>query len=232
MTRTLTSFVALFALLVSASAALAGPPTRFLESQVTAVRTLLQKPAAAGTPESDAIDDQLRAIINPVMEFDRLSESALRKHWPTLTPAQRTEFITLFRALVFHSYLKKIRSANEDYTVEYEDEELKSREAATVTAIAKTKKAEIELVFHLIARGPSVWVAEDIVIDEVSLVENYREQFNKIIAKDGFAALTKKMRDKLVDLGGKVPEIPATPAADKPAAPAPTADKPAAPDTK
>lgn len=214
--RKTTRFTLALALLLSgvASSAHAGPPTKFLQKQVDAVRALIAQPVKAGTPESAAVDDKLKAIVDPVMEFDRLSEVVLQKHWATLTPADRQGFIDLFRALVFHSYLKEIRSANENYTVEYEDEEPKGRKAASVTAIAKTSRVEIELVFHLAAREKGAWAAEDIVIDEVSLAENYREQFNKIIADDGFPTLLTKMRDKLVELGGAVPPTAAKPAAD------------------
>lgn len=207
-----------------ASTAHAGPPTKFLEKQVDGVRALIAQPVKAGTPESDALDEKLKAIVDPVMEFEALSEKVLSKHWEGLSPADRTAFVELFRALVFHSYLKEIRSANENYTIEYEDEEPKGRKAAAVTAIAKTKKVEIELVFHLALREKGAWAAEDIVIDEVSLAENYREQFNKIIVDDGFPTLLTKMRDKLVDLGGKVP-TPGAPAA-KPAEAAPAEGKP------
>ena len=212
MIRTLCATMALT--LAGLGVAHAGPPTEFLEAQVRAVRDVLAVPVKAGTPEEAASNDKLKAIINPVMKFEDLSERALRKHWPTLSAPQKARFVALFRELVFHNYLKQVRSANEDYTIVYEDEEAKGRKAASVTAIAKTHKAEIELVFHLTTENGKVWVAEDIVIDEVSLVENYREQFNKIIAKDGFEALLKKMADKLVDLGGKVPaEAAAEPAA-------------------
>ena len=203
--------------LLIAGTSWAGPPTQFLDGQVKAVRALLAKPVVKDTPEKAKIDGELRAILDPVMDFDRLSQNALRKHWDGLKPPQRSEFILIFRALVFHTYMEKIRSAGEQYTIEYEDEMPKGRKAATVAALAKTKRAEIELVFHLIAQSPTKWVAEDIVIDEVSVVENYREQFNKIILKDGFDALLEKMRAKLKDLGGTIdagqPATPATEAA-------------------
>ena len=93
------------------------------------------------------IDEQLRSILNPVMNFDRLSENALRNHWAGLTPIQRTDFITLFRALVFHSYLQKIRSAEEAYTIDYVDQQAKGSKAASVTAISRTKTTEIGSCF-------------------------------------------------------------------------------------
>lgn len=173
-------------------------PTPFMQGEVKRVRDLLKVKVKKGSKESAEMDVKLKAVIDPVLEFEKMSERALRKHWPTLTEAQRTEFIETFRELVYRSYLKRVRSADENYTMVWEDEE-KAPPGAHVTAIAKTKKAEIELVFQLAVRDGKRWVAEDIVIDEVSLVENYREQFNRIISKDGFDALIKKMKKKLAE---------------------------------
>ncbi|MCA9543320.1 MAG: ABC transporter substrate-binding protein, partial [Myxococcales bacterium] len=169
-------------LLLVATAAQAGPPTKFLQTQVDEVRALLKQDTGGDKAKGQALDAQLMGLIDPVMEFEQLSERALQKHWPTLKPEERSEFTTLFRELVFRSYLKKVRSANEDYSLVYEDEEARGRREAAVTVIAKTKKAEIELVFHLRAVKGKRFVADDVIIDEVSLVGNYREQFNKIIA--------------------------------------------------
>ena len=60
-------------------------------------------------------------------------------------------------------------------------------------------------MFHILKEEGGLWSVEDIVIDEVSLVENYREQFDRIIKKSGFAVLLEKMSTKLEKLGGKVP---------------------------
>lgn len=205
--------------LLVATSALAARPTDFLKQQVDAVRGLLAEKAKGG--DKAAIDAKLMAVVEPVMEFEKLSERALRKHWPGLSADQQKEFIETFRQLVFRSYLNRVDSAQEAYTVEYEGEEAKSRTQAAVQAVAKTKQAEIELVFHLEKKGEA-WVADDVVIDEVSLTDNYREQFNKIIADEGFPGLIKKMKEKLDKLGGavKVAAPVAAPASEAPAAPA------------
>ncbi len=185
----------------------ASPPIGFIKGEVEKVRALLKVPVKPNSPEKEKVDDQLRSILNPVMNFDRLSENALRNHWPTLTMVQRTDFVALFRALVFHSYLQKIRSAEEAYTIDYVDQQAKGAKAASVTAISRTKTTEIELVFHILREEGGLWSVEDIVIDEVSLVENYREQFDRIIKKSGFTVLLEKMTTKLNKLGGKVPTL-------------------------
>jgi phospholipid transport system substrate-binding protein len=205
--------------LTLAAPALAGPPTKFLETQVQQVREIIKTQVAKD--QQAALDARLLAVVDPLMEFDGLSERALQKHWPTLKPEQQKRFSSLFRELVFRSYLSKVRSANDEYTLVYEDEEAQGRKAAAVTVIAKTKKADVELVFQLVATEGRRFVAEDVVIDEVSLVANYREQFNKIIASDGFPGLIKKMKEKLDKMGGAVKAAPAAPASGAPASAAP-----------
>lgn len=194
----------LIALSVSTSA-YAGPPIGFIEGQVKSVRELLKIPVKDGTTEKKKVDNKLKAILNPVMNFERLSENALRNHWSTLADNQKLDFIELFRGLVFHSYLQKIRKAEEKYTIKYVDQQSKGAQAASVTAIAQTKTAEIELVFHILKEKTVPWSVEDIVIDEVSLVENYREQFDRIIKKSGFDTLIDKMSNKLTKIGGEIP---------------------------
>lgn len=188
-----------------------GPPrpTKFLKREVKRVRALLAEPAKPDTPEALTQDNQLKAIVEPVMEFDGLSQRSLRKHWPTLTPEQKSTFVETFRELVFRSYLKEVRTADQDYRIEYEDEQ-RQGDTATVWSVAKTRKAEIELVFKLNVRDGNRWVASDIVIDEVSLEENYREQFDKIIAKDGFEVLLDKMKKKVAELKKPAQAAPTT----------------------
>ena len=193
-------------LFLSGLAVAAPPPIAFIKAQVTEVRGLLKVPVKDGSAEKKKIDDQLKALLNPVMNFERLSENALRNHWDKLTADERLDFIELFRALVFHSYLQKVRSAQEAYTIEYVEQVAKGANAASVTAEAKTKNVETELIFHVKREANQPWSVEDIVIDEVSLVDDYRQQFNVIIKKSGFATLLDKMSNKLTSIGGEIPE--------------------------
>lgn len=168
--------------------------TDFLRGRVAEVLKLAAIPVPK--PQLKAkVDAQLLAIIKPMMNFSAMSEASLGKHWPARSKAERARFVSLFEELVFHSYIKKIRSADSGHRLEYEDETSTAR-GATVEAVAITSQQEIELRFVL-QRQNELYVAEDVVIDEVSLVQNYREQFNKIITKDGFEALLKKMERQI-----------------------------------
>jgi len=199
-TRRALPALALSALSLPALSALAGPGTDFLAGKVKTVRSLVAQPAK-DAPTKVKIDAQLMAVIAPLMNFPKMSEAALGQRWKTCTEAQRKRFVELFQELVFHSYMKRIRSANEDYSVEYLDELPREAGRLEVEAEAKTKKMEVELRFTL-APVKGAFEVEDVVIDEVSLVNNYREQFAKIIVEEGFDGLLKKMEDQVKKLKG------------------------------
>ena len=181
----------------------AGPATDFLQVKVKSIRSLIVQ--SNQTPKKrKEIDLKLMNVISPLMNFPDMSSRVIGKRWKELNQGQKTEFIQLFQDLVFTSYMKRIRSANEDYQLIYEDEsedEHKGQKVYLVESIAKTKKAEIELIFalKLVERGKNKGNYEifDVEIDSLWLVNNYKEQFIKIMKKDGFEALLKKMRTQL-----------------------------------
>jgi phospholipid transport system substrate-binding protein len=176
------------------------PATDFLKSQVATVLklTALAIPNARTKKE---IDTKLLGLIKPMMDFPAMSQASLGKHWTKQSAKQQERFINLFQELVFHSYMKKIRTAKNDTQITYEDESSREQGGAEVEAIAATKKVEVELRFLLrvgdLKKEEAQFVAEDIIIDEVSLVNNYREEFNKIITKEGFDGLIKKMEKQV-----------------------------------
>ena len=182
----------------------AGSPTQFIQAKVREVRALLAVKIVNGTPEAAAVDKKLSTLIDPLLMFDRMSENALRTHWSTLKGPQRAEFIVLFRALVFRSYLNRIRGADEAYTIEYEGEEAKSRKAASVSAVAKTKKAEIELVFHVLTKDGKQWLWKTSSLTRSVSWKTTESNSIESSPKKGSQPF-KKMADQLVKIGGQLP---------------------------
>lgn len=172
------------------------PATDFLKLKVAEVMKLAALPTPNARRKAE-LDAQLLKIIKPLMDFSTMSRQSLGKHWAARTPAERTRFVALFRELVFHSYMKKIRSARSGYKLEYEGESARKNQGAVVEAVSITESSETELRFILKSDGRGGYIAEDIVIEEVSLVQNYREQFNRIITKSGFKALLEKMERQI-----------------------------------
>lgn len=200
LSRPAISLMTLSVFTLPALSAFAGPATDFLKDKVKTVRALVAQPTKDASAKAK-IDTQLMAVVVPLMNFPKMSEAALGKRWVECTAAQKKRFIELFQELVFHSYMKRIRSANEEYSVEYTDEMAGEGGRYEVEAEAKTKKMEVELRFKLTPVQTSFEV-EDVVIDEVSLVGNYREQFAQIIKNEGFEGLLKKMERQVQKLKG------------------------------
>ena len=119
-------------------------------------------------------------------------------NWAKLTKDQQKQFLDVLRDLIEANYVKGLRS-NVAYDVEYTGESTNKDGNLVVTtkvkAERKGKPFSIEVDYVLVKEG-AAWKAFDVVTDGVGLVENYRVMFNKIIARDKFEGLIKRMQDK------------------------------------
>jgi phospholipid transport system substrate-binding protein len=188
------SLAILLATLAVVGAAWAGPPTDAVKARQTELFKLLEKPS------DDANQKKVAALLDELLDYDRLAEATLGSEWATLKPEQRTEFAGLLKQLVRKAYEKNLRKILA-YNVEYVGEAPAGEKTFLVKTLAKHKtdarEEPISVDFKLSERVAGKWLVVDIVTEEVSLVESYRSQFVKIVKKDGFAALITKMKDKL-----------------------------------
>ena len=126
----------------------------------------------------------------------RCATRTLAQHWRTLTPPQQHEFVALFTDLLEGSYVNRMMNANpESQSVRYVKETIEQDQAAVHTEIGNPRDAPATVEYRLL-RKPGDWKVYDIVIEGISLVNNYRTQFNTIITKDSYAGLVKQMRLK------------------------------------
>ncbi len=158
---------------------------------------LLQKNKPNWSPEAELERTEVKKLVGSFLDYGELAKRALGKHWDKLTPKQREEFVETLRQLVERSYLRQIHgSAN--YNIKYDKEEKNGEEAtvdATLNTVARGKKTKVALEYKMLWKDH--WVVYDVITDEQSMLENYRAEFNKIINRDGFEALLKKMKKKL-----------------------------------
>jgi phospholipid transport system substrate-binding protein len=158
---------------------------------------VLQKNKPNWSPEAELERSEVKKLVGSFLDYGELAKRSLGKHWDKLTPKQREDFVETLRQLVERSYLRQIHgSAN--YNIKYDKEEKNGSEAtvyATLNTVARGKKTKIALEYKMLWKDH--WVVYDVVTDEQSMLENYRAEFNKIINRDGFEALLKKMKKKL-----------------------------------
>jgi phospholipid transport system substrate-binding protein len=187
-----------------AAAAPATPPADSsaladLKKSNATLKKVLQKQPPNWSPERDAKNSEVRKVVGQFLDFEELSRRSLARHWDTLTPKQRTEFVSTLRDLVERNYIKQIHG-QPDYDLKFEKETKEGNEASVTatltTTSAKGKKVNVALEYKTVYKNGH-WLVYDVITDEQSLLENYRAEFAKIINKDGFDALVKRMRKKL-----------------------------------
>jgi phospholipid transport system substrate-binding protein len=175
-------------------------PMATLKQKNGEVDKLLRQKVEKGSPAEQKQKDDIKKMAAALLDYDELAQKALAAHWDKLTPAQRTDFVTTLRELIERNYVKQLRT-NLDYQVQYQNEELNG-DQATVTTVVKVKSAgkhtDAEIIYKM-KKDADGWRVWDVITDEVSLVKNYRTQFNKIITEQSYDALIKKMKSKLKD---------------------------------
>jgi phospholipid transport system substrate-binding protein len=180
------------AVLVAAQSARAETPTAFLQ----AIDQKL-KPMLASTAQNK---DKILKVLNQMLDFPALCKDALGKHWEGKTEAQRKEFADTLHALIEKNVVKRLKDTR-THKVKYESEEVAGATATVVTIVSGgdgPRASQMEIDYKL-RKGAKGWAVVDMVTDGVSLVSNYRSQFNKIITQDGWDAVIKKMKDKLAE---------------------------------
>jgi phospholipid transport system substrate-binding protein len=166
------------------------------------VTALLKQKPAPGSDAEKRLVAQISSELGSFLDVEELGQRALSEHWKGLNAGQRKQFLGLLRELVEGNYLKAMRS-NLSYEVRYLKEEEKdgSRWVSTEIQLERNGRPETMSVDYALRKEGDSWRAYDLVTDGVGLVENYRAQFNKIIAKEGFSGLIERMRKKKTQNG-------------------------------
>jgi phospholipid transport system substrate-binding protein len=173
--------------------AAAGEPLEKVRQTVDTVLTIVNNKAL----QPQERRTQIRQAVLQRFGFDEMAQRSMGQHWRTLTPQQRQEFVELFTDLLERSYMARIESYQTGpQGVRYPKEDLDGDRAVVHTEIMSARDLPIMVDYNLLHKDGD-WKVYDIVIEGVSLVNNYRIQFNTIILKDSYAGLVKQMRTKL-----------------------------------
>lgn len=140
----------------------------------------------------------LKSAIGQIFDHAEMAKRSMGQNWKELTPVQQKEFTELFASLLENSYVGKIESYNNEKIV-YLKDILDGDYAEVKSRVITAKRDEFSLDYRLMREGEH-WKVYDVVIEGVSLVSNYRSQFNKIIKAQGYPELVKKLKVKKEDL--------------------------------
>jgi phospholipid transport system substrate-binding protein len=170
-------------------------PTEVVRATINKVTRILEDPELKGPAKLVSRRRMLEEVIAGRFDYAEMSKRALAAHWRPLTAAEQTEFVELFKSFLSDRYAEKIEGyAGEQ--VQYLSERIEGNYAEVRTEL-HSSKVEIPMDYRLFVKTGR-WHAYDIVVDGVSLVKNYRSQFDKIIRADSYQELVRRLRDRTV----------------------------------
>ena len=167
----------------------AGPPTDQVRQYTDQVRKILEDPALRSVDKRAAV----RKVAVEIFDANETARRALGPHWQSRSPSEKNEFTQLFADLLERTYISKIdlyRGERLQYTSEAVDHEFATVRAKVIT----TKGVEVPVEARMLKRGEH-WLIYDIAIENVSLISNYRTQFDRIIRTASFHELVRRLKD-------------------------------------
>lgn len=171
-----------------------GSPTETVKKTVDEVVRIVADKEMKKPQNEKKRRQELKKAIGAVFDYGEMAQRSMARHWRDRSAAEKKEFVSLFETLLENSYADKIESYNQEKIV-YLNERIDGEYAEVKSKVVTAKRDEYSLDYRLMNKGGK-WMAYDVVIEGVSLVSNYRGQFNKIITNDGYPALLKKLRSK------------------------------------
>ena len=182
-----------------ATSAAADSPTAQIKSTVDQVIKLLTDPRLSGENKNHERRRLLRDTILPQFDFKEMSRRSLGPNWSRLTPKQQDEFVDVFKDLLEKAYLGRIESYNKERFI-YINETIDEPYAEVRSKIVTSKGEEFSINYRLRQTG-GMWKIYDVVVEDISLVNNYRSQFDRILSKTSYDELIRRMKEKLSDSG-------------------------------
>jgi phospholipid transport system substrate-binding protein len=172
----------------------AGEPTEQLRQSIDSLVSVLKSSEFKGEAKAKERRQKLRELIYPRFDFTEMAKRALGSHWQRRNPEEQNEFVKLFTALLEDAYLDTIESYKGE-KVQYLNERLDQNFAQVDTKITDPQGQDYSINYRLHNVGGE-WKIYDVIIENISLVNNYRSQFNRILGKSSYEELIAAMKEK------------------------------------
>ena len=173
----------------------AGAPTEQLRAAAEKVTRILDDPALRAEARAPERQAAVRAAVIDLLDFTEISRRALARHWRPLSEAEREEFVGLFRALLDRTYLSQIKLYQGE-RVQFVGESVDGEFAAVQARVLTRRDQEASVLVRLHRPGER-WLIYDVSVEGISLVANYRAQFDQIIQRASYQGLVTRIKQKL-----------------------------------
>ena len=194
-----TPVLAVIVVFLFGTPAIAGPPSDRLRDFFTKVNAVLADPTTEAQPRERVA--RIRRLVTDIADIHAAATAALGPEWETRTAGERDEFVDLFAELLERAYVGRLAGVvrvTGGVTMTYIDEAVDADTATVTTALRGLGGKDGHVEYRMTKRGER-WRVRDIVLDGVSIVENYRAQFKRLLQQESYAEVVAAIRAKIAD---------------------------------
>ncbi len=175
-------------------------PTQSIKISVDDVIMLLKTPEYKNTATRLSIRNKIEAEVRKIFDFNEFSPRTLGKNWPSFTDEQKKQFNDAFSNLLLATYLDKVDGYHGE-KISYNGENISNNgdRAEVKTMLNLTDGRTIPIIYRMMSKNNS-WFVYDVIIENISLIKNYRSQFQDLLIKGSPEALIKRVQERAVEL--------------------------------
>ena len=177
------------------ASAFAGVPLETVKANSDKVLNVLRDPSLKPASAKKAKKDKIRAIADKMFDFMELSRRTLARNWDKLSPEQQKEFVELYKSVLEDAYADKVLSYTDEKIVFSKEIELTEKTVEVQSTVFR-RTTEIPIYYRAVLKNGE-WRVYDVVIEGVSLINNYRTQFREILSNKPPEALLETLRKKV-----------------------------------
>jgi phospholipid transport system substrate-binding protein len=176
-----------------------GEPTDLVRQITDQVFKILEDPQFQAPNRQAERQERLHKLADQAFDWQEVARRALAVHWRERTPQEQQEFVGLFKDLVETTYINRLEtSAQEKREIQYVGEQLDGPRAVVKTTVVTRRNQQVPIEYRL-HKVDGRWLIYDVLIEGISLVNNYRAQFNRIITSSSYNDLIQKMKNRQGD---------------------------------
>lgn len=181
--------------LIFPASAFAGIPLETVKGHVDKVLEVLRDPSLKAESAKKVKKDKIRAVAEKMFDFTELSKRTLAQNWSKLSPEQQKEFIELYTSLLEDAYVDKIMAYTNE-KIAFSNEVALTEKTVEVRSTVLRTKGDVPIAYRVFMKDGS-WRVYDVVIEGVSLINNYRSQFREILINKPPESLLETLRKKV-----------------------------------
>ena len=187
----LTSFLILLSL-----SSFAGEPTENIKTCTDKLLTIVSDTELQAPEMKAERERMIMEAVDRVFSWEEFSKRALARNWNKRSIKEKKEFVSLFRQLIIDTYMEKTYQYSGE-SITYLDEKIEGEYGKVASVFNTSKGTQIPVEYRVMKKGDS-WRVYDLYIEGVSLVGNYRSQFNSIISSSSYEDLVERLKEKLI----------------------------------